>query len=452
MKKTIILCWLFLVIMAGCKGNRAEPVYEFKYQDANVPEKKEDSWPQVRFAVISDPHTYDPSLGTEGEAFEEYLKHDRKLLAESERILGEAFTLIRDSGVIFVIVPGDLTKDGATVSHMMFADYMARLEKAGIEVYVVPGNHDMVNTHAVKFDSEKTIPVEHVVRDSFKKIYKDLGYDKAIMEDEHSVSYVAEPVPGLWLLALDSAITTNNIAEDYPNTDGEFNHKTAAWIEDVLINARMEGKAVIPFFHHALVPHWEGQEKLHPEYILNGYQQMQALFAHYGVKMVFTGHYHAQDVAKVSLEDGNWVYDIMTGSLVTYPCPIRYIEIQADNMVRITSDFVTTIPDFEGDFESYARDTVFDGVYTIAMETIMGYRVNEPRAEYISKRVASAYLSHYRGDENPQGDEASFSKKGMGLMGRLVINNQSYVLEGLWKDTDGADNELTIDLNTGEWK
>ena len=40
-----------------------------------------------KFLVISDPHYFDPELGTSGSAFEEYLEGDRKLIAESDAIM-----------------------------------------------------------------------------------------------------------------------------------------------------------------------------------------------------------------------------------------------------------------------------------------------------------------------------------------------------------------------------
>ena len=39
---------------------------------------------EIQFAVFSDPHYYDSSLGTTGSAFEDYLMQDRKLLRESD--------------------------------------------------------------------------------------------------------------------------------------------------------------------------------------------------------------------------------------------------------------------------------------------------------------------------------------------------------------------------------
>ena len=40
--------------------------------------------PAVKLMIFSDPHYFDPSLGTVGAAFDAYLANDRKLIAESD--------------------------------------------------------------------------------------------------------------------------------------------------------------------------------------------------------------------------------------------------------------------------------------------------------------------------------------------------------------------------------
>ena len=45
---------------------------------------------------------------------------------------------------------------------------------------------------------------------------------------------------------------------------------------------------------------------------------------------MFTDHMHSNDISKLTTDKGNELYDIETGSLVTYPCPTRSIEISRD--------------------------------------------------------------------------------------------------------------------------
>ncbi|HPU23690.1 MAG TPA: metallophosphoesterase, partial [Candidatus Kapabacteria bacterium] len=99
----------------------------------------------ITISIFSDPHFYDNSLGTSGEAFEQYLASDRKMIAESEAITKSVVNMIAHDNSKIVIVTGDLTKDGELKSHQMFASYLKQLKDKGKKVFVLPGNHDVDN-------------------------------------------------------------------------------------------------------------------------------------------------------------------------------------------------------------------------------------------------------------------------------------------------------------------
>ena len=154
-------------------------------------------YPAVKFAVISDLHYYDISLGIEGSAFEDYMMADRKMLIESVDIIAAAIDDIIESDVSFVLLPGDLTKDGELINHKGVAESLARLKEAGIQAYVIPGNHD-VNCHeAFSYDGDFTTPVINVSPEKFVEIYADYGYTSAIYRDGGSLNYIAEPRIGI---------------------------------------------------------------------------------------------------------------------------------------------------------------------------------------------------------------------------------------------------------------
>lgn len=163
----------------------------------------------VRFAVFTDPHFFDSALGAEGEAFEAYLARDRKLIRESEAITGsvvaELIKAHQSEPLDFILVPGDLTKDGERLSHEKFAGYLAQIEAAGIPVYVVPGNHDVNNPHAMSFSGAIATPVATVSPVEFANVYHQFGYGEAKAMDTDSLSYMVEPVPGLVLLEIGRA-------------------------------------------------------------------------------------------------------------------------------------------------------------------------------------------------------------------------------------------------------
>jgi 3',5'-cyclic AMP phosphodiesterase CpdA len=412
------------------------------------------SWPAVRFSVFSDPHLYDTRLGTEGPEFSKYMDNDRKLLPQSQEILQEAMAGVRESGARFLLVPGDLTKDGERQNHELFAGRMAELARDGIRVYVVPGNHDIFNPHAMRFTAEGRERVPWVSPEEFAEIYRDFGYGDALERDPASLSYLAEPVPGLRLLAICSADYGENPRKAEPKTGGRIYTQTLAWMEKVLGEAAAAGIPVIAMMHHGAMEHYQGQAKYFGEYVVEDYPRVGELLASYGVRMVFTGHYHSQDITVRTWKNGDALYDVETGSLVTYPNPVRSVEMAEDGKVRISTTRITSLPSFVErgeDFSAYSREFTASGISTIAIKTMKGLGVPEAEALKLAGQITAPFIAHYGGDERFTGTEM-LTLTGLSFMGGFVVGNRRDLIEGMWRDLEPPDNAVSIDLSTGEWQ
>jgi 3',5'-cyclic AMP phosphodiesterase CpdA len=449
---TIAFCVLAIVGLVACSAGPS-----FRYEsDSSIralTEKAAPPYPQTSFIVFSDPHTYATELGTEGKAFEDYLASDRKLLKESTEILESVIEAIRAEKASFVIVPGDLTKDGERASHELFASYLSRLEASGKQVYIVPGNHDIRNGHAFKYVGDKTERVPTVTPEEFTRIYSEYGYQEALYRDAASLSYVAEPQAGLWLLALDSCRYAENQEDSEPITDGRFSSETLHWIEEMLAEAAEQDKAVIAMLHHGIVEHYKGQEKYFGEYLLDDYAAVSKVLATYNVRLVFTGHYHAQDITvKRGPKANKFVFDIETGSLITYPSPYRIVSITASQRATVQTQRVTSIRTHPDDFQEYALAYIKSGVANIAARAIQSYGVEPAEAENLGQQVAQAFVAHYTGDESLPAGQKAISTHGLSLRGRIVVTIRKGLIQGLWRDLAPPDNNVTIDLSTGEWQ
>lgn len=406
-----------------------------------------------RFAVISDPHFYDSELGTTGQAFETYLAGDRKMLRESEAILLSAIKNIITEHPAFVLISGDLTKDGEMSSHSKLAAHLAELEEQGIEVFVVPGNHDINNPHAVSFSGDQTVPVASPTPDQFAEMYGPFGYDQAIARDPNSLSYVAEPIDGVWLFGIDSCRYDNNLADGYPKTGGAISEQSLNWILDKLFEARMRGKTVAGFMHHGLLEHYAGQSRLYPDYVVDDWRTLSETLAAAGLQLVFTGHYHASDITR-SEEQENRLHDVETGSLVTYPSPYRLVDLHGDNAAVVSTHHITAIDYDTGGkpFADYAYAFLNSGLTSMAGYLLTlppdqgGFALTAAEAESAAPFVARTFMAHYAGDELP--DAAA--------LGQL----QSYVTSGdpryqglgqalgtLWTDLQPSDNSAVLSLN-----
>ncbi|MDR2941549.1 MAG: metallophosphoesterase [Treponema sp.] len=437
-KPVLLIAVAFLCAVAFSCAKEKTAVLKYDY---NTRTETPPAYPDAFFSVISDTHLYDSSLGSGGAAFEKTMNSDRKLLLDSQDLLDYAINGIIASQVNFVLVSGDLTKDGELVNHIISAQKLKKLTGAGIPVFVVPGNHDINNPDAVRYNGDAAEPVASISADDFARIYGNFGYNAAILRDNDSLSYVAEPVEGLWLLALDACRYRENVPGKHEIVSGKISQKTADWTADVLREASDKNKAVIAVMHHGAVEHWDGQRKLHPDYLIQDYASFGNFLASWNVRVIFTGHYHAQDVTRGEY-NGKPIYDIETGSLVTATCPVRYVDIK-NNEVNIRTE---TIVDRLYPGTAFAPNAIAFVKKTVMLEAesvLRNFKVSEKDIAIITDAVGDAFNAHYNGDENPS-LRKSVEKSKLGLWGRFVLGQQQYVLDGLWADLKPADNHIKL--------
>jgi len=390
-----------------------------------------------------DLHIYGARLGTSGAAYEQYLYGDPKLVKESEAILEAAAEGMVQAGVQFVIIPGDLTKEGELVDHVLAAQHLQKLEQRGIQVFVVPGNHDINNPNALCYVGDGTRPVPNTSPEAFRAIYQRFGYGEAIAHDSGSLSYVAEPVPGLWLLAIDSCKY-----QDARLVSGRISPQTMAWIQATLQQAQARGKQVIAFMHHGVNQHFLPEPLLFPDYLVDDWQLVSAQLAEGGLKVVFTGHYHSQDAAypvDENLQPQQTLCDVETSSLAQYPCAYRIVTIYGD-MLNIRSQRVTEIKaDTDGlPFQEYA-----DAFLRFYMEPQVVQRLaallqfSPEEARELAPIVIDALVANYAGDEAPSAETWQIIE---GLLSSPDPRRQQLgqLLAGIWTDLWPADNELQI--------
>jgi hypothetical protein len=407
--------------------------------------------PAVKLLVFSDPHYFDPSLGTTGSAFETYLASDRKLIAESDAIMRAMVRLVATENPQVVLVSGDLTKDGEQLSHHSVAAYLAQMKADGCKVFVVPGNHDIQNGGASSYAGDTATPAPAISAAEFADIYKDLGFGDAIARDTNSLSYVAELVPGLRLLALDSC--TYGADRGPMQTAGRFLDGTKAWIQAQLDDAKAQGIRVVAMMHHGLVEHFAGQALIFPEFLVNDRDAVAGLLSNGGVGAVFTGHFHANDITQgTPSTSAKALFDIETGSAVTYPCPYRVVDVSDDSLV-ITTGHVTAIDyDLGGapDFQTYAHNSLRIGLESLIANLISAPPYSLADASAIAPWLGDGLVAHYAGDE----DIIHADPDPSGEIQTLQSSTSTFVklagtmLRSIWTDLPPADNTVTLDLST----
>lgn len=408
---------------------------------------------ELKICIASDLHYFDPSLLIhDGSAFQGYLSHDRKLIKESHAITLSLIKEFINEQSDIVLIPGDLTKDGEKSSHLKMAKLLDSLQIYGkTKVFVVPGNHDVRNGVAFAYDNDKTIPVENITREDFRKIYSRFGYGNAIYSDTASLSYVSEPIKGLWILGMDACQYDLNKPGNSPITGGNFKPQTYKWIVDVLKKASLEHKSVLAFMHHGIMEHFISENTEYPDYCVKGYDTISSRWMDLGLKVVFTGHFHAQDIARKNGDDNKFIYNVETGSTITYPCPYRIVKLN-DSIMDIRTKHVTSINyNTRGkSFPDYAEQSLAKVLAVTTKIKLMSapYSLQEPQADMLTPHVVKALMAHYSGDEQIPAGENTFidSLKNSKEPNLLKLG---FSLKYLWTDLFPADNNVILNLKNG---
>ena len=310
----------------------------------------------LRIAVMSDLHYLSPDMIADTEDFEHALNSDRKLLKESSSVLHEMLERVRADKPDILLVSGDLTKDGEQECHAALAKQLQQLQQdiPGLKIYVINGNHDIRNYNAKNFNTAdgKAVLATRTEPEDFKRIYDFVYSDPTVIatftpaegNKAGGLSYVARPVEGLTVIAMDTcrySSDNTSIGDDEHETSGAISADLEKWVIEQTAAAKARGDLVIGLEHHGLVPHFDVEPTILPMYLVNGYERIAQEYADAGMSVVFTGHMHAVDIAAMTTAAGNTFYDIETGSALTYPCPIRFVDLRRSTVGGETNTYMS---------------------------------------------------------------------------------------------------------------
>ena len=329
-------------------------------------------------SIISDPHVLAYDLIKDTEDFNKEIKIDRKLLVESEGLFKKSLSMVDDANSRFLFLPGDLVKDGEYKSHKVVANELIKWKNKNPEreIFMIPGNHD-INNHR-SYDFKKDTRAKNISPKEFYELYSFIYDNKYVLEmykdtniflnyldrvnkefareEKYSYyahgyfSYVAR-IPsnsndstGLSIICLDTSIYSADVEQshrdDRENVPGSINLEQMKWLVEKIEEAKKRKDLIFIMAHHALMPNFRNQELVFSPFIIKEWRSKYQdpdprinaktpieVLADNGVKFVFTGHLHENGTVKYTSELGNEIYDIQTGSPITYPLPIRHIKI-----------------------------------------------------------------------------------------------------------------------------
>lgn len=388
---------------------------------------------------MSDIHFLGTDLAQSGEALTKYENATGRNVNELHAVLNETLKQIEAASVNALLICGDLTNHGERGSHLELIRKLTSLKQKGIRIYVIPGNHDVNIPDAKAYVGDESSPTQTVSAKEFAELYAPFGYSGAIRRDSASLSYLSALTDSLWLLSLDS-----NRYNEYTATSisgGRLLPQTVQWAMDILSEARSKNITVLGMMHHGLVEHMPYQATFFPNYLVEDWKKLAAELADAGMPVVFTGHFHANDISSLTSANGNTIYDVETGSLSQYPLPYRLIETDG-NTLKIDSHFIQSVEGVPNLQEKYQEKME---KYAKASAEAQLSRLKIPLAEETRRALADLLsqinILHVAGDEKVDAETTEAIQKLAESVGDENFDAKSFQL-----DFPPADNHLTLSL------
>lgn len=394
----------------------------------------------LRMAVISDLHYLSPSFMDNGSKIQEYEKNSAKNIRDTPALLEVALTDFESDVPDVLLIAGDLTKDGELQSHLDLKKRLDRLAASGTRIYVIPGNHDISVPHPVRFDGSLATAVSNVSAEDFARIYQDYGFAQSFSRDTVSLSYAVALDEATWLICIDS----NRYKEYTANTisSGRVLPATEKWVLNLLAEAKTKHITALGMMHHGLVEHFMYQNLFFPDYLVDDWKHLAAVFADHGMKAIFTGHFHANDITQFDSSAGNRIYDIETGSLSSYPFPYRKIRWDGHKL-DIHTTKITSIP---GKPNLAAEDSIAKLNYaTQAAKVKIRAKLSflpDDTVETLAQLIGRIYIMHVAGDEKM--DNAL--REAIGKFSSLMGSDSETELSKLELDFPPADNNAVLEI------
>lgn len=359
---------LMTIVLASCSPKSVENTFNIPQIDPSLYEQLEEL-PSIhgnnraKIAQISDIHHFAPSLYSKNDPiFARFAaNNDGRTVLYTREILESLKDNLKNQGVDTLLVSGDLSIWGSRITHEDLARIFKGYEEEGIDVFVTPGNHDLLNIKAARLVESKTERIDSVSPGEFRGIYGDFGFSQALLSDDESLSYLAELKGGILLLSLDSNFYKDNDSLGYSVSHGTIGESQYEFIERALDLAGPRKRDMIVMTHHNLLEHYETESDL-SNFMIDDKGKLLSLLKREGVTLALSGHIHKSDIKRDGLSG---FYSAALTSLALYPHVYRLISVDQDSFA-LSSERLSFIYDEKTnrEIEEYTRRMGYVKIYT----------------------------------------------------------------------------------------
>lgn len=210
-----------------------------------------------------------------------------------------------------------------------------------------------------------------------KRTYAIPPYNNPIPD----LSYLVEPIAGVWLLAIDGNVyIPKEGAKEHPENPANYNgpnvgynqvltHKKHLidWTIKVVQEAKKRGKTLVAFSHYPMVDFNDdatpmmkqllGEDKMQLHRVPS--EVVSEIFAKAGVQLHFAGHMHINDTGVRKYKDGKALFNIQIPSLAAYVPGYKILTIQNKNKMHIETVTIDSVPNFKTLFPLYEQEYAY---------------------------------------------------------------------------------------------
>lgn len=205
------------------------------------------------------------------------------------------------------------------------------------------------------------------------------------------------------------------------------------------------GMNVMMMMHHGIVSHFKWQDKIMKEYLVNDWKRNAKKLAKMGIKICFTGHFHAQDIS-----ERYGITDVETGSTVSYPHPYRLIDVDTNKQtLQIRSENIESLTSMKDNKETLQQKSERFATSALSgvIETMVPKKVPSEIKKECAQVLGEAYAMHLAGDEYPTADFKSRLKVAVKRL-KHYSWKWAFIMNKIGKhlstDTGVADNNTSI--------
>ena len=366
------------------------------------PQDTQEPYVPPKLVLATDLHYQSARAGDGGPAFQLFVERsDGKVIQYLPELLEAFLDEVIEEKPSALVLSGDITMNGERMNHEELAGRLARVQDAGVQVLVIPGNHDINNGHAAVYYGAEKESVDSIDGEDFYEIYRRYGYDQALSRDSSSLSYVYALDEKNWLLMLDSCQY-----EPENKVEGRIKESTLAWMDEQLLKAREQGIFVLPIAHHNLL----AQSRMYTtQCAMDNNSEVIDLLQKYRLPLFFSGHLHVQRVrkhkAEPGVDDGAYgIQEIITDALSIPPCQYGEVVWDEDGSIsyetrsvdvsgwaRKTGSGNPDLLDFEDWSYRYIQKLISDQIRGVVQN------LGEDVERSMAATYAGVYIDYYAG-------------------------------------------------------